>query len=164
MAGSAGSDDKVHHVLSDLGFDAAFNYRNRTNYPESIREVCPNGIDVYFDNVGGPVTDAVVAQMNLRGRIAVCGQISQYNLAEPEPGPRWLFQTVIKRLRIEGFLIFDFASQFPEALNQMAKWYKEGHFRYRETIAEGLEQAPTAFIGMLTGRNIGKQLVRVSDF
>jgi len=163
VAGSAGSDDKVRHLTTDLGFDAAFNYRRHTNYPIAIREACPRGIDVYFDNVGGSVTDAVVAQMNLHGRVAVCGQISQYNLAEPELGPRWLFQTIIKRLRIEGFLIFDFTPRMPEALSQMATWYKEGRFHYRETIAEGLEQAPAAFIGMLTGRNTGKQLVKVSE-
>lgn len=162
VAGSAGSDDKVHHVVEDLGFDAAFNYRSREDYPAALREVCPNGIDVYFDNVGGLMTDAAVAHMNVRGRVAVCGQISQYNLKEPELGPRWLFQTIIKRLRIEGFLIFDFAPAIPEALAQMAAWYKEGRFHYRETIAEGLENAPAAFIGMLTGRNTGKQLVKVS--
>lgn len=112
--------------------------------------------------MGGLLTDAAVAHMNVRGRVAVCGQISQYNLKEPELGPRWLFQTIIKRLRIEGFLIFDFAPAIPEALAQMAVWYKEGRFHYRETVAEGLENAPAAFIGMLTGRNTGKQLVKVS--
>ncbi len=163
VAGSAGADSKVRHLVDDLGFDGAFNYRGRADYPELLRQVCPEGIDVYFDNVGGAMTDAVVAHMNLRGRIAVCGQISQYNLQEAEMGPRWLFQTIAKRLRIEGFLIFDFAPQIPEALAQMAAWYREGRFQYRETIAEGLEQAPAAFIGMLTGRNLGKQLVKVSD-
>ncbi len=163
VAGSAGSDDKVRHLLEDLGFDGAFNYRGGKDYASSLYEVCPQGIDVYFDNVGGAMTDAVVAQMNLRGRIAVCGQISQYNLKDPDLGPRWLFQTIIKRLRIEGFLIFDFAPQIPEALEQMAAWYKEGRFQYRETVAVGLENAPAAFIGMLTGHNLGKQLVRVSE-
>lgn len=163
VAGSAGSDDKVRHVLDDLGFDAAFNYRNCPDLTEAIQGACPGGVDVYFDNVGGPVTDAVIAQMNLHGRVAVCGQISQYNLKEPELGPRWLFQTIVKRLRIEGFLVFDFAPQVPEALARMAAWYREGRFQYRETIAEGLEQAPAAFIGMLTGRNLGKQLVKVSE-
>ncbi|MCW5963779.1 MAG: NADP-dependent oxidoreductase [Bryobacterales bacterium] len=163
VAGSAGSDDKVRHVLEDLGFDAAFNYRGREDYPAALREVCPKGIDVYFDNVDGLMTDAAVAHMNLRGRIAVCGQISQYNLKEPELGPRWLFQTIVKRLRIEGFLIPDFAPRIPEALAQMAAWYKEGRFQYRETIADGLENAPAAFIGMLTGRNTGKQLVKVTE-
>ena len=163
VVGSAGSDDKVRHVIDDLGFDSAFNYRTRQDYPEALNELCPNGVDVYFDNVGGTVTDAVVAHMNLRGRVAVCGQISQYNLSQPELGPRWLFQTIVKRLRIEGFLIFDFAPRIPEALERMAGWYREGRFRYRESVAEGLEQAPLAFIGMLTGKNTGKQLVKVSD-
>jgi NADPH:quinone reductase len=163
VAGSAGSSAKVTHLLDDLGFDAAFDYRTTNDYPAALRDAVPDGIDVYFDNVGGALTDAVVAHMRLRGRVAVCGQISQYNLAVPETGPRWLFQTIVKRLRIEGFLIFDFAPLIPEALAQMAEWYRDGRFRYRETVADGLEQAPVAFIGMLTGANLGKQLVRVSE-
>jgi NADPH:quinone reductase len=163
VAGSAGSPEKVCHLLDDLHFDAAFDYRAQSDYPAALREVAPDGIDVYFDNVGGVLTDAVVAHMRLRGRIAVCGQISQYNLAEPETGPRWLWQTIVKRLRIEGFLIFDFAPKIPDALTQMAAWYREGRFHYRETIADGLDQAPAAFIGMLCGANMGKQLVKVSD-
>ncbi|MDZ7638722.1 MAG: NADP-dependent oxidoreductase [Bryobacterales bacterium] len=162
VAGSAGSEEKVQ-LLKELGFDDAFNYKSEKDYAARIRSACPQGIDVYFDNVGGTMTDAVVPQMNLRGRIAVCGQISQYNLEQPETGPRWLFHTIVKRLRIEGFLVFDFAAEIPRALEQMAVWYREDRLRAEETITDGLENAPEAFIGMLQGNNIGKQLVRVSE-
>lgn len=162
VAGSAGSEEKIASV-KELGFDDAFNYKTESDYAVRLRQACPQGIDVYFDNVGGPITDAVIPQMNLHGRVAVCGQISQYNLEKPETGPRWLFHTVIKRLRIEGFLVFDHAAEVPKALQEMAGWYREGRLRFEETIAEGLENAPEAFIGMLNGRNRGKQLVKVSD-
>lgn len=162
VAGSAGTDEKIASVKK-LGFDDAFNYKTESDYAARIRQACPQGIDVYFDNVGGAITDAVIPQMNVRGRIAVCGQISQYNLDKPETGPRWLFHTVIKRLRVEGFLVFDHVAQIPRALEEMAGWYREGRLRFEETVTEGLENAPEAFIGMLNGRNLGKQVVKVSD-
>jgi NADPH-dependent curcumin reductase CurA len=162
VAGSVGTEEKIASVKK-LGFDDAFNYKTESDYAARIRRACPQGIDVYFDNVGGAITDAVIPQMNLRGRIAVCGQISQYNLEKPETGPRWLFHTVIKRLRVEGFLIFDHAAEIPRALQEMAGWYREGRLRFEETVTDGLENAPEAFIGMLNGRNVGKQLVKVSD-
>ena len=115
---------------------------------------------VYFDNVGGNITDAVFSLMNMWGRISVCGQISQYNLIEPEMGPRMMAGFIGKRLQMQGFLVGDFADQHTEGLQQMSAWLKEGRLNYREDIVEGLENAPQAFIGMLRGDNIGKRLVK----
>jgi leukotriene B4 12-hydroxydehydrogenase/15-oxo-prostaglandin 13-reductase len=163
VVGTAGSEEKVDHLVRDLGFDAAFNYKTIDNYAGKLREVCPNGIDVYFDNVGGPLTDAVFLTMNVGARISVCGQISQYNLERPEMGPRLLWKLIEKRAKVEGFLVFDFAPRFPEALRDLSAWLHQGKIQYRETIIEGIENAPRAFIGMLQGHNTGKQLVKVSD-
>ena len=161
VAGSAGSAAKVDHLVNDLGFDAAFNYKEKSDYAAALEEVCPGGIDVYFDNVGGPLTDAVFTQINVCARIVVCGQIDQYNAEDPPQGPRLLWHLIVKRARAEGFLVLDFARRYPEAQRQMAAWLKEGKLRYRETITDGLENAPRAFIGLFHGENLGKQLVRL---
>jgi hypothetical protein len=161
--GSASSQDKVDHLVRDLHFDAAFNYKTTDNYVNKLKEVCPDGIDVYFDNVGGPLTDAVFLTMNAQARISVCGQISQYNLERPEMGPRLLWKLIEKRAKVEGFLFFDYAPRFKEALKELAAWLHQGRIEYRETIVEGIENAPRAFIGMLQGQNTGKQLVKVSE-
>ncbi len=160
--GIAGSNEKIHYLTRELGFDGGFNYHETEDYGARLKELCPNGIDIYFDNVGGTITDAVMKHINTRGRIAVCGQISQYNNQEPEMGPRWLSQLVVKQAKAEGFLVFQFADRFDEALKQLAVWLREKRIKYREDVAEGLENAPGAFIGMLQGRNTGKQLVKVA--
>jgi NADPH-dependent curcumin reductase CurA len=161
VAGTSGSDAKVRWITEELGFDGAFNYKTARDYRASIREICPGGVDVYFDNTGGPVTDAVIPLLNQRGRVAVCGQISQYNSERAEMGPRQLFYLVMKRARIEGFLVFDFAARYGEALEQLTSWVREGRLKYREQFEEGIESMPRAFIGMLQGSNTGKMLVRV---
>ncbi len=125
-------------------------------------DASPKGIDVYFDNVGGALTDAVFRFINIGARIVICGQISQYNLTRPEMGPRFLWQLIVKRAKVQGFLVGDFAERYDEGLRAMSKWIADGKIQYREDIAEGLEKAPEAFIGMLQGWNNGKQLVRVS--
>lgn len=163
VVGVAGTDEKVNHVVTDLGFDDAFNYKSITDYDAKLQEVCPDGIDVYFDNTGGPVTDAVFMNINLRGRMAICGQISQYNLQEPDLGPRLLWQLITKRARVEGLLVNDFADRHEDGLRQMAEWVQSGQLKYRETIIDGIENAAAAFIGMLKGGNIGKQLVKISE-
>ena len=163
VVGSAGSDEKVRYLLDELGFDAAFNYRATDDYLHKLVELCPNGIDVYFDNVGGAITDAVFGLINVKARIAICGQISQYNLEKPEMGPRLLWTLIVKQAKVEGFLVFEFADRYQEGRTRMAQWLKEGRIKYREQIAEGIENAPAAFIGMLQGANIGKQLVRISN-
>jgi NADPH-dependent curcumin reductase CurA len=162
VVGTAGSDEKVQWITSGLGFDGGFNYKTAGDYRAELAGLCPQGIDVYFDNVGGSITDAVLTQINTRARIALCGQISQYNLEKPERGPRLLFQLVIRQAKMEGFLVFQFADRYREGLEQLAAWVKEGKLKYREQFEEGIERAPHAFISMLQGGNIGKQLVRVS--
>ncbi len=160
--GVAGSDEKIRYLTKDLGFDGGFNYKTSSDYYASLKELCPNGIDVYFDNVGGEITDAAVRLLNTRARIGVCGQISQYNLEQPATGPRWLGQLIVKQARAEGFLVTQFAEHYEDGYKQLATWLRQDRIRYREDIVEGLENAPRAFIGMLEGRNIGKRLVKVA--
>jgi NADPH-dependent curcumin reductase CurA len=162
--GIAGADDKVAYLTDELGFDAAFNYKTVTDYFQKLKELCPKGIDAYFDNVGGAITDAVFRLINTRARISICGQISQYNLEQPEMGPRIiLVSLLVKQARAEGFLVFQFANRYAEGLKQMAEWIKQGKLKYREDIAHGIENAPSAFIAMLKGQNTGKQLVKISE-
>jgi NADPH-dependent curcumin reductase CurA len=161
--GIAGTDEKVAWIVKELGFDAAFNYKTTENYVTALKEACPQGIDCYFDNVGGAVTDAVFPVLNPRSRIAVCGQISQYNAVKPEPGLRILIYLLSKQARAEGFLVYQFADRYPEGIARMAQWIKEGKLKYREQIVEGFENTPSAFIGLLRGDNTGKMLVKVSD-
>ncbi len=159
--GIAGSDEKIRFITQELGFDGGFNYRETRDYGAKLKELCPNGIDIYFDNVGGPITDEVIKHINTRARIAVCGQISQYNADQPEMGPRWMGQLIAKQAKVEGFLVMQFADRYEEGLKQLATWLREKKIKYREDVAEGLENAPAAFIGMMQGKNIGKQLVQV---
>ena len=162
VVGTAGSDAKVDFIVNELGFDAGINYKTE-DVDSALAAACPNGIDVYFDNVGGFVTDAVMQQLNVHGRISVCGQISQYNLAEPELAPRNIGLLIQKQAKMEGFLVFNFAHKHEHARERMAGWIRSGELRYREDVVEGLQNAPGAFIGMMTGENFGKLLVRVSS-
>lgn len=161
--GIAGSEDKVKWITGELGFDAAFDYKTAPNYGAKIAELCPDGVDCYFDNVGGEITDAVFPLLNTGGRVSVCGQISQYNLEKPELGPRLLWHCIRQQLKIEGFLVFQFAERHAEGLEQMAQWLREGRLKYRETVSEGFENIPAAFIGMMRGGNTGKQVIRIAD-
>jgi leukotriene B4 12-hydroxydehydrogenase/15-oxo-prostaglandin 13-reductase len=158
--GIAGTDDKIQYIVNDLGFDAGFNYKTISDYTEKLKELCPQGIDCYFDNVGGAITDAVFTVLNPFGRVSVCGQISQYNLQEPEPGPRLLGQILVKQLKVEGFIVTRFQDRWPQGIAQMARWIQEGKLRYHEDIVEGFENTPRAFIEMLEGKNTGKMLVK----
>lgn len=163
--GVAGGDDKVRHLTAELGFDGAYNYKAAKDHRNELARLCPDGIDVYFDNVGGPVSDAALTLINRRARISLCGQISQYNLerGKPEMGPRLLFMLIAKEARMEGWLVMSFRDQYPVALAELASWYAAGHIKLREHVTDGLENAPRAFIGMLTGENTGKALVRVAS-
>jgi NADPH:quinone reductase len=161
--GIAGSDEKIRFITNELGFDGGFDYKSTSDHSAKMRELCPTGIDVYFDNVGGSITDAVMGLINTRARIAVCGQISQYNKDQPDMGPRWLGQLVVKQAKVEGFLVMQYADRFEEGLRQLTSWLREGRIKYREDIMEGLENAPRAFIRMMEGANIGKQLVKIAD-
>jgi len=155
VIGSAGSAAKAAW-LEELGFDEVFDY-NEIDTKEALRD----GIDVYFDNVGGSTLEAALAALRLRGRIVACGAISQYNASSSPPGPRNLFLMVTKRLRMEGFIISDHYDHFPAFSADMSAWLRDGSVRYRETVVEGIENAPSAFIGLLEGENIGKMLVKV---
>ena len=163
VVGIAGGADKIRWITGDLGFDAALNYKTETQYFEKLKELCPAGIDCYFDNVGGAITDAVFQLMNPNGRVAICGQIALYNLEKPDSGARLLPLVLVRTLTVKGFLVFQYAGRYTEALPQLAQWLRDGRLKYRETVAEGIENAPSAFLGMLRGENIGKQLVRISN-
>ena len=162
VVGIAGSDDKVNHIRSKFDFSAAYNYKTTDNHYAALKELCPSGIDCYFDNVGGVITDAVLVQLNLHARVCICGQISQYNNQKPELGPRLLGTLIVSRARVQGMLVMDYAARFPYALAELTEWVKEGRLQYDETIVDGFENTPRAFIGLLQGRNTGKMLVHVA--
>jgi hypothetical protein len=162
VVGVAGSDAKASWLRDELGFDAVLNYRTAVDFELAIQQLCPAGVDVYFDNVGGVISDAVLRRINTRARIVVCGQASQDNLEAPEPGPRWLHRLILRQARVEGFLISGYAERFPEGRDQLAEWWRQGKLRYREDVAQGIEAAPQAFIHMLQGDNQGKQLVQLA--
>jgi NADPH:quinone reductase len=157
--GIAGGPDKTEDLLGLYRFDEAIDYRSG-DVRAAVKAACPDGVDAYFDNVGGEISAAVHARLNVGARIAVCGQVSQYNAEGPRPtvDPRLL---IVFRARMQGFLVSDYAPRFEEALPRLARWVAAGEIRYREHVTEGLENAPRAFIGMLDGENRGKALVRV---
>ena len=163
VAGCAGSDEKVDLLTSEFGYHAGFNYKTSDSLMGSIAEVCPNGIDVNFENVGGPIFEAALWSMNPFGRIALCGMISNYNDAKLEPGPRGMMTVIGKRLTIRGFIVSDHEEASAEFAAKASEWLAAGKLHYRETVAEGIENAPTAFIDMLKGGNVGKQVVRLAD-
>ena len=163
VVGIAGSEAKVDYVTRELGFDAGINYKTVDDLDDALAAACPDGVDMYFDNVGGVVNDAVMRHINLRARIAICGQIALYNETPPVLGPRNLWLVLAKRARIQGFLVFDYAKRYPEAATQLAAWIAAGQLKYREDILDGIEAAPRAFIRMLNGENFGKQLVKLAD-
>ncbi|WP_049894172.1 NADP-dependent oxidoreductase [Halogranum rubrum] len=163
VVGFAGSDTKTEWLTEELGFDAAINYKTTDDLGEALADAAPDGVDVYFDNVGGEITDAVFGQLNVDARVAVCGQISQYNATDLPTGPRKLGTLIEKRARVEGLLVGDFAPRFEEATERLAGWVADGTIQYRETVTEGFENAPDAFLGLFEGENIGKQLVKVGE-
>jgi hypothetical protein len=160
VVGVAGSDEKCKWITDDLGFDAAINYK-REPVVERLMETCPNGIDVHFENVGGPVLEAALALINLHARIVLCGLISTYNNTELAPGPRFLANLIIKRARMEGFLFFDYLDRLQQARDDLMTWHAEGKLRYRVDVVEGLEQAPRAINKLFDGTNMGKLIVKV---
>jgi NADPH:quinone reductase len=160
VVGSAGSAEKVQYLKS-IGFDEAFNYRDHSDYGAVLSGLFPDGVDCFFDNVGGPLTDAVYPLMKPRGRVAVCGQISQYNDRSGDVGPRPFHDILVKQLRVEGFIVSRWIAQFAEGRRQMGQWLQEGKLQFEETIYEGLENAPKAFLGLFSGENTGKAIVRV---
>ncbi|GAB2177604.1 NADP-dependent oxidoreductase [Dongia sp. agr-C8] len=163
--GIAGGAEKCAFIRNELGFDAAIDHR-APDLAAQLAKTCPKGIDVYFENVGGPVWDAVFPLLNNFARIPVCGLIAQYNDVPPFPGPdRFpvvMEDVLTKRFHIQGFIQFDYAEQRPDFYRDMAEWIREGRVKYREDIIDGLEKAPEGLIGLLQGRNFGKLIVRVA--
>lgn len=161
--GIAGSDEKVKWITEELGFDAGINYKTSEHMVKDLAKHCPDGINCYFDNVGGPITDAVFPLLALNSHIAICGQISMYNADKAEQGPRFLWNLITTRATIKGFLVFDYFDRFPEAMKDLTEWVVSGKIKYKENVIKGIENAPKAFIGLFHGENIGKQLVHISD-
>ena len=159
VIGSAGSAAKVER-LTALGFDAAFDYHDGPVYKQ-LRAAAPDGVDVYFDNVGGDHLEAAIGAMNVHGRAAICGMIAQYNATEPPAAPRNLALVIGKRLTLRGFLVSDHGHLREQFVQEVAGWLREGRLSYDETIVDGIEQAPEAFLGLLRGENLGKMLVRL---
>ena len=162
VIGVAGSDEKCAYVVNELNFDSAINYKKQDVSAELFR-LAPEGIDTYFDNVGGPVSDAVFDNLADKARIAVCGQISQYNAIDQPQGPRNLSVLLRTQSTAQGFLVYEFERQYEVGRIRLARWIKEGRLKYREDIVDGFEHAPSAFIGLLRGENFGKLLVKISD-
>ena len=162
VIGFAGSDEKTGYIVNELGFDIGLNYKTQ-NVAAELAKACPLGVNIYFDNVGGHVTDAVMENLADFARIVVCGQISQYNLEEPAMGPRNMRMLTVHQARMEGFLVSQFAGRHDEGRLRMARWIREGKVKYKEDVVVGLENAPSAFIGMMRGANFGKLLVKVSE-
>lgn len=160
VVGSAGSQAKVDYLTDRLGFDAAFNYRDAP-VADQLRAAAPHGVDIYFDNVGGDHLEAAIGAMKLHGRVAVCGAISQYNATEPSPGPRNLAMLIGKRLSLRGFLVYDHFSRMGDFVGDVGAWIEEGRIVAEETVVEGLDNAPEAFVGMLRGENLGKMVVKI---
>src|SRR5438093_1039221 len=159
--GIAGSKEKCDYVVGGLGFDACVNYKTESLVP-ALTAACPKGVDVYFENVGGEVLDAVVQLLNPFSRIPLCGLISQYNATGPVSGPSWR-ALLTNRVLVKGFIVSDHLDRMPAFLADCTAWVREGKLKFREDIMEGLENAPTAFIGLLQGKNFGKMLVRVGE-
>ncbi len=160
VIGSAGSDEKVAWLLEEAGIDAAFNYKTTENLFEKLRDLCTSGIDVYFDNVGGSHLEAAIDRINNFGRIVLCGMTSIYNATRPPRAPRNLVSAIPKRLTLKGFIVRDHNDRHPQFLEDMGKWLKEGRIKWKETIFQGIENAPQAFLGLFSGENFGKMLVR----
>ncbi|MCG9130135.1 NADP-dependent oxidoreductase [Candidatus Poribacteria bacterium] len=162
VVASAGSDQKVAWLLEKAGVDAAFNYKNVDDLEAELRGHCPDGLDIYFENVGGRHLQAALSVMNMHGRIPLCGMISHYNDVEPTPGPTNLSAAIGKRIRLQGFIVTDFMARNSEFYRDMGQWISEGRIHWEETIVEGLENAPKAFISLFTGEKLGKIIVKVS--
>ena len=161
--GTVGSKAKVEYCLKELGYDACIDYRASKDLGGDLKRACAEGIDIYFDNVGGAVTDNVFPILNLKARVIICGQISQYNLDKPDLGPRLFWNLIRTRARVEGFLVWDYAERYKEGLDQLAGWIKAGKIKYREDVTAGIENAPRKLIGLLKGENFGKALIKIAD-
>jgi NADPH-dependent curcumin reductase CurA len=160
VVGIAGGQDKCDYLTGELGFDAAIDYKSEALMP-ALKEACPKGIDVYFDNVGGETLDAALAFLRFKGRVALCGAISQYNSTAPIKGPQNYLSLLINRGRMEGFIVFDFEKEFPRFFRDMGQWLAEGKLQSREHIVKGIETFPETLLMLFDGRNQGKLVIEV---
>ncbi|WP_328400926.1 NADP-dependent oxidoreductase [Streptomyces sp. NBC_00390] len=161
VIGSAGSDEKVKLLVEEYGFDAAFNYKSGP-VAQQLKDAAPDGIDVYFDNVGGDHLEAAISSLNVHGRATICGMIAQYNATEPSPAPRNLALVIGKRLRLQGMLVGDHAALQAQFVQDVAGWIRSGELKYDETVVEGMEHGFDAFLGLLRGENTGKMIVSLT--
>jgi NADPH-dependent curcumin reductase CurA len=162
VIGIAGGPEKCAWLVKEAHFDAAIDYKN-DDVDARLRELCPKGVDVYFDNVGGAILDAVLGQIAQRARVVLCGAISGYNEATPPPGPRNLMNLVVQRSRMEGFIILDYLSRFGEAVPKLSGWVQSGAVVHQEDIQHGLENAPRTLLRLFSGANTGKQILQVAE-
>jgi NADPH-dependent curcumin reductase CurA len=161
VVGSAGSDEKVAWLMEEAAIDVAFNYKKVDDLIAEVGKHCPDGIDVYFENVGGAHLEAALENMNPYGRLVMCGMIANYNATEPVPGPANLGYTISKKLTMQGFIVSDHMQRLPQFQADLAAWLEQGRVKWKETVFEGIENAPGAFIGLFKGENFGKMLVKL---
>ncbi|MDH5399141.1 MAG: NADP-dependent oxidoreductase [Cyclobacteriaceae bacterium] len=160
VIGIAGSDKKTDILVDEFGFDGAINYKTTKDMRKAVAELCPDGVDIYFDNVGGDISDAVISNINFHGRIPLCGQIALYNAQGIPTGPRMYPVLLTRSVLLQGFIIRNFPDRFPEGIKQLSAWLKEGKMKFTETIVEGFDQIPQALLGLFTGENTGKMVVK----
>lgn len=160
VVGIAGGQDKVNMLKNEFGFDAAIDYKAVTDLKSAIAEAAPNGVDVYFDNVGGEISDAVIQNLNFHARIPLCGQIALYNSTEVPQGPRIQPFLLTRSILMQGFIVGNYSNRFKEGIIQLAEWVKSGKLKYIETIVDGFDQLPTALLGLFSGNNTGKMIVK----
>ncbi|MCA1064145.1 NADP-dependent oxidoreductase [Rossellomorea sp. AcN35-11] len=163
VVGIAGSDEKVSYVTDTLGFDEGISYKTTDNIYAALKQACPDGIDVYFENVGGEIGDAALSLLNKHARIPVCGAISSYNKTDRDLGPRIQTRLIKSSALMKGFVVNDYSDRFKEGATDLGKWLSQGKLQYEETITEGLDNVTDAFLGLFQGKNIGKQLVKIAD-
>lgn len=161
VVGIAGGEAKCNYVVNELGFDACIDYKRGPIFP-GLAKHCPDGVDIYFDNVGGEILDTTLTRLRRHGRIIICGAISQYNATAPVPGPKNYMQLLVNRARMEGFVVFDYEPRYPEAIQNMAQWMTEGRLKSREDIVDGIQTFPEALLRLFSGENFGKLVLRVA--
>ncbi|MBI3516554.1 MAG: NADP-dependent oxidoreductase [Proteobacteria bacterium] len=162
VIGIAGGKAKIDYITHELGFDVGIDYKFE-DLDAALDKSCPDGVDAYFDNVGGKVADAVFRHLAYKARIAICGQMALYNVDTPEPGSRNLRFMLVSRAKMEGFIVSDFTDRWPMGLKRLARWVREGKIKYREDVVEGLENAPSAFLRLMRGENFGKLVIKIAD-
>ena len=160
VIGIAGTDEKINMLKEEFGFDDAINYKTTTDMKKAIAKACPKGVDVYFDNVGGDISDAIMMNVNFQARVVICGQIALYNSTEIPVGPRLQPILLTRSVLMQGFIVGDFQSDFPEGIQHLMSWVNEGKIKFKETVVHGFENLPQALLGLFKGVNTGKMIVK----